>query len=65
MVGGEVVPTHGSLSKAGKVRMQTPKLEAKEKISSGPRVSNRKLYHNRLELGRNVGQFKMDYRRRR
>jgi len=45
--------------------MQTPKLEAKEKCSSGPRVSNRKLYHKRLELGRNIGQFKMDYRRRR
>ena len=59
------MPTHGALSKAGKVRMQTPKIEAKEKSSSGPRVSNRKLYHKRLELGRNIGQFKMDYRRRR
>lgn len=60
------MPTHGSLSKAGKVRVQTPKIEPqKEKSSSGPRVSNRKLYHNRLELGRNIGQFKMDYRYRR
>jgi len=60
------VPTHGALSKAGKVRMQTPKIEATAKSNSlGPRVSNRKLYHNRVELCRNIGQFKMDsYRRR-
>jgi small subunit ribosomal protein S30e len=60
------VPTHGSLSKAGKVRMQTPKIETTTKKSSaGPRVKNRKLYHNRVELCRNIGQFKMDrYRRR-
>jgi len=65
-LGGEIVPTHGALSKAGKVRMQTPKIEPqKEKSSSGPRISNRKLYHNRVELCRNIGQFKMDrYRRR-
>ena len=60
------MPTHGALSKAGKVRMQTPKVETvAKKISSGPRVRNRKLYHNRVELCRNIGQFKMDrYRRR-
>jgi small subunit ribosomal protein S30e len=60
------VPTHGALSKAGKVRMQTPKMETTTKKSSGgPRVNNRKLYHKRVELGRNIGQFKMDrYRRR-
>jgi small subunit ribosomal protein S30e len=60
------VPTHGSLSKAGKVRMQTPKTEPTAKKSSkGPRVNNRKLYHKRVELCRNIGQFKMDgYRRR-
>jgi small subunit ribosomal protein S30e len=60
------VPTHGSLSKAGKVRMQTPKIEpATKKNSAGPRVSNRKLYHKRVELCRNIGQFRMDrYRRR-
>jgi small subunit ribosomal protein S30e len=60
------VPTHGSLSKAGKVRMQTPKIETTtKKNSSGPRVNNRKLYHKRVILCRNIGQFKMDsYRRR-
>jgi small subunit ribosomal protein S30e len=60
------VPTHGALSKAGKVRAQTPKIETtKNKNSSGPKVSNRKLYHNRVVLGRNIGQFKRGrYRRR-
>jgi hypothetical protein len=28
-------------------------------------VSNRKLYHNRVELSREIGQFKMDRFRRR
>jgi ribosomal protein S30 len=66
LIGGEIVPTHGALSKAGKVRMQTPKIDVTSKnSSSGPRVNNRKLYHNRVELCRNIGQFKMDsYRRR-
>ena len=59
------MPTHGSLSKAGKVRMQTPKVDqTAKKVSSGPGVKNRKLYHNRIELGRNIGQFKMDRYRR-
>jgi len=59
------VPTHGALSKAGKVRMQTPKIDsATKKSSSGPRVNNRKLYHNRVELCRNIGQFKMGRYRR-
>jgi ribosomal protein S30 len=60
------VPTHGSLSKAGKVRMQTPLIEKKKsKSSSGPKVSNRKLYRDRGVLGRNIGQFRFDTRRRR
>ncbi len=60
------MPTHGSLSKAGKVRMQTPKIDQTTKNrNESPRVKNRKLYHNRVELCRNIGQFKMDsYRRR-
>ena len=59
------MPTHGSLSKAGKVRMQTPKMDqTAKKSSAGPRVKNRKLYHYRVELCRNIGQFKMDSYRR-
>jgi small subunit ribosomal protein S30e len=54
------VPTHGSLSKAGKVRMQTPKIDhTVKKNTAGPRINNRKLYHKRVELCRNIGQFKM------
>jgi ribosomal protein S30 len=59
------MPTHGALSKAGKVRMQTPKMDrTAKKSTAGPRVKNRKLYHNRVELCRNIGQFKMDRYRR-
>jgi small subunit ribosomal protein S30e len=58
------MPSHGALSKAGKVRSITPKMEPKKKNSSGPKVSNRRLYYKRFILHRN-GQYKPDYRRRR
>lgn len=57
------MPTHGSLSKAGKVRSQTPKLDAKERHSSVPRLGNRKLYYKRFTLERNIGQYKPSKRR--
>jgi len=57
------MPTHGSLSKAGKVRSQTPKLDGKERHSSGPRLGNRKLYYKRFILERNIGQYKPSKRR--
>ncbi len=56
------MPTHGALSKAGKVRSQTPKREPQDRSSSGPRVSNRRIYHNRVILNRNIGQYRTDYR---
>jgi len=56
------VPSHGALSKSGKVRSITPKTESKKRSSSGPRVNNRKSYHKRFVLDRN-GQHKPDYRR--
>jgi len=60
------VPSHGSLSKAGKVRSITPKVEAKERHSSAPRVNNHKKYHKRFVLDRGIGQYKPGkYRRRR
>lgn len=47
------MPTHGSLSKAGKVRSQTPKVgktsQAKSKI---PRVKNRRKYIAQVLLKR-------------
>ncbi len=57
------MPTHGSLSKAGKVRSQTPKIKSNNKKSSGPRVSNRKIYDKRIILGRKSGQYRGDNRR--
>jgi len=59
------MPTHGSLSKAGKVRTQTPKVDSRRKSSSIPRIGNRRAYEKRVILGRNIGQFRPDRRRRR
>jgi len=59
------MPSHGALSKAGKVRSITPKLESKTRNSDSPRVNNRKLYNRRILLGRNNGQYRPDRRRRR
>jgi len=58
------VPTHGSLSKAGKVRSQTPKIEGRPRRSPVPRVRNRRAYEKRIILGRNPGQFRPENVRR-
>ena len=50
------MPTHGSLTKAGKVRSQTPKLEGKPKPSKIPKVRNRRTYEKRFTLKRKPGQ---------
>lgn len=50
------MPTHGSLTKAGKVRSQTPKIPAKPKSSPPPRVKNKGNYTKRLVLNRKPGQ---------
>ena len=41
------MPSHGSLTKAGKVRNQTPKIPPKPKKNLTPRVRNRKEYIRR------------------
>ncbi|MET1102314.1 MAG: 30S ribosomal protein S30e [Pyrodictiaceae archaeon] len=38
------MPSHGSLTKAGKVRKQTPKIPAKPRKNPSPRVRNRKEF---------------------
>jgi len=38
------MPSHGSLTKAGKVRSQTPKIPPKPKRNLVPRVRNRREY---------------------
>jgi small subunit ribosomal protein S30e len=50
------LPTHGSLSKAGKVRGQTPKIQPVEKKSPAPRVRNKRNYEKRVMLQRKSGQ---------
>ncbi len=57
------MPTHGSLTKAGKVRGQTPKMEAKERVSHNPRVGNNKNFYKRFTLKRKPGQNSMVTRR--
>ncbi|MGQ4833232.1 MAG: 30S ribosomal protein S30e [Candidatus Asgardarchaeia archaeon] len=48
--------SHGSLTKAGKVRSQTPKVEGKPHIHPIPRVRNKRNYIKRVILGKKVGQ---------
>jgi len=50
------MPTHGSLAKAGKVRSQTPKIEAIPKKKRIPRVNARRNYEKRIILQRKPGQ---------
>ena len=50
------MPTHGSLSKAGKVRSQTPKIVAQEKTSPSPKTRNKRNYEKRVILQRKAGQ---------
>ncbi|MCS6784811.1 MAG: 30S ribosomal protein S30e [Candidatus Caldarchaeum sp.] len=42
------MPSHGSITKAGKVRSQTPKLEAKPRKSPFPRMRNRANFVKRV-----------------
>lgn len=50
------MPTHGSLSKAGKVRSQTPKVQAKERTAPSPKARSRRNYEKRVVLQRKPGQ---------
>ncbi|MGC8568386.1 MAG: 30S ribosomal protein S30e [Nitrososphaeria archaeon] len=50
------MPTHGSITKAGKVRSQTPKIQGREKHSPNPRVSLRRKFEKRIVLNRKPGQ---------
>lgn len=45
------MPSHGSLTKAGKVRSATPKIPAKPRRNSIPRVGKRKNYFRREIVG--------------
>ncbi|MFI5420763.1 MAG: 30S ribosomal protein S30e [Nitrososphaerales archaeon] len=50
------MPTHGSLTKAGKVRSQTPKIAGRVRISTIPKKRNRRTFIKRYEEKRKPGQ---------
>jgi small subunit ribosomal protein S30e len=50
------MPTHGSLSKAGKVRSQTPKIQAQKKKSPTPMFRNKRNFEKRIMMQRKPGQ---------
>ncbi|OLC35245.1 MAG: 30S ribosomal protein S30 [Thaumarchaeota archaeon 13_1_40CM_4_38_7] len=59
------MPTHGSLTKAGKVRGQTPKIQARERLGIIGIARNRENFRKRFILKRVPGQNKPGQRRRR
>jgi len=50
------MPTHGSLTKAGKVRGQTRKVATNPKKSPIPRIKSFRSYEKRIVLSRKPGQ---------
>jgi len=50
------MPSHGSLTKAGKVRSQTPKIKGRERHSPIARIRNKENYRKRFILKRVSGQ---------
>lgn len=58
------MPTHGSLTKAGKVRGQTPKVQARERHSVIAILRNKENFRKRFELKRTPGQNKPGRRRK-
>ncbi|MFW9855442.1 MAG: 30S ribosomal protein S30e [Candidatus Thorarchaeota archaeon] len=48
--------SHGSLTKAGKVRNQTPKVEARPRKGLAPSLRNKKNYFKRVVKEIPVGQ---------
>ncbi|MXY37304.1 MAG: 30S ribosomal protein S30 [Cenarchaeum sp. SB0665_bin_23] len=57
--------THGSLTKAGKVRGQTPKVEGRKRVGTNSSIQNKDNYRKRILLNRYPGQNKPGQRRRR
>ncbi|MCL5068269.1 MAG: 30S ribosomal protein S30e [Thaumarchaeota archaeon] len=50
------MPTHGSLTKAGKVRSQTPKLQGRVRVGPIPKERNRRTFVKRYSEKRKPGQ---------
>jgi len=47
--------SHGSLTKAGKVRESTPKVRGRERHSPIPRVRNKRNFIKRVIKGQTIG----------
>ena len=58
------MPTHGSLTKAGKVRGQTPKVQARERYGVIAILRNKENFRKRFELKRTPGQNKPGRRKK-
>ena len=59
------MPTHGSLTKAGKVRGQTPKVEGRKIVGTNSKLRNKSNFRKRFVLSRVPGQNKPGRRKRR
>jgi small subunit ribosomal protein S30e len=59
------MPTHGSLTKAGKVKGQTPKVQGKTRVSPISKVRNKENFFKRFEKRVPPGQKKPERGRRR
>ena len=59
------MPTHGSLTKAGKVRGQTPKVEERKIVGTNAKLRNKNNFRKRLVLTKLPGQNKASSKRRR
>ena len=59
------MPTHGSLTKAGKVRGQTPKVEGRKITGTNSKLRNKSNFKKRFIMTRVPGQNKPGRRRRR
>lgn len=57
--------THGSLTKAGKVKGQTPKVEGRKKVGTISSLRNKSNFRKRLVLNRTPGQNKPGQKRKR
>ena len=57
--------THGSLTKAGKVRGQTPKVEGRKIVGTNSKLRNKSNFKKRSVLTKLPGQNKASAKRRR
>ena len=58
------MPTHGLLTKAGKVRGQTPKVQGRPRLSPVSKVRNKNNFIKRFEKRRLPGQKRPERGRR-